>query len=271
MAILRQIVAVGGNPEKIAILDNFCWGNTDKPDRLGGLVRASQACYDVAMVYETPFISGKDSLNNEYQVNGKSISIPPTLLISAISVMEDVRQAISMDAKQAGNLIYILGETKNEMGGSHYYLVRGITGNEVPNVDAHTGKRLMQALHRAMTLGLVKACHDCSEGGLGVAAAEMAFAGGIGMTINLARVPASMNITKNDILLFSESNSRFLVEIAPEDKNAFEKIVNGNVFANIGTLTDTNEFIVVGVNGREVVRDKVDHFKESWQKTLRDF
>ncbi len=268
---IRQIVAVGGNPEKIAILDNFCWGNTDKPDRLGGLVRASQACYDVAMVYETPFISGKDSLNNEYQVNGKSISIPPTLLISAISVMEDVRQAISMDAKQAGNLIYILGETKNEMGGSHYYLVRGITGNEVPNVDAHTGKRLMQALHRAMTLGLVKACHDCSEGGLGVAAAEMAFAGGIGMTINLARVPASMNISKNDILLFSESNSRFLVEIAPEDKNAFEKIVNGNVFANIGTLTDTNEFIVVGVNGREVVRDKVDHFKESWQKTLRDF
>ncbi|MBN2088333.1 phosphoribosylformylglycinamidine synthase subunit PurL [candidate division KSB1 bacterium] len=268
---IRQIVAVGGNPDKIAILDNFCWGNTDKTDRLGGLVRATQACYDVALVYETPFISGKDSLNNEYQVDGKSISIPPTLLISAISVMDDVRQAISMDAKKPGNLIYLLGETKNEMGGSHYYFVRGFTGNDVPEVDAQRGKKLMAALNRAMMNGLVKSCHDCSEGGLGVAAVEMAFAGGIGMKIYLDRMPVPERKRKNDILLFSESNSRFLVEIAPEDQTDFESMMNGNVFANIGSLLDSDDFIVVGLNGREVVNDKINHFKESWQKTLRDF
>ncbi len=268
---VRQIIAVGGNPEKIAILDNFCWGNTDKPDRLGGLVRAAQACYDIALVYETPFISGKDSLNNEYQVNGKSISIPPTLLISAMSVMDDVRQAISMDAKKPGNLIYVLGETKNEMGGSHYYFVRGYMGNTVPKVDAKIGKKLMAALNRAMKKGLVKSCHDCSEGGIGVAAVEMAFAGGIGMKINLNRVPVSDGVIKNDILLFSESNSRFLVEIASDDQKAFESMMQGNVFANIGSLIDTDDFIVVGLNGHEVINDKIIHFKESWQKTLRNF
>jgi len=176
-----------------------------------------------------------------------------------------------MDAKKPGNLIYVLGETKNEMGGSHYYFIRGYMGNTVPKVDASVGKKLMAALNRAMQKGLVKSCHDCSEGGIGVAAVEMAFAGGIGMNINLARVPVSEGITKNDILLFSESNSRFLVEIAPDDQKNFESTMQGNVFANIGSLIDTDDFIVVGLNGREVINDKINRFKESWQKTLRNF
>ena len=108
---LRQIIAVGGNLKKVALLDNFCWGNTDRPEMLGALVRAAQACYDMAIVYETPFISGKDSLNNEFEFEGKIISIPHTLLISAIGVMEDVSRAVSMDFKQAGDLIYIVGTT----------------------------------------------------------------------------------------------------------------------------------------------------------------
>ena len=266
---IRQIISVGGNLDRIALLDNFCWGNTDKPDRLGGLVRAAQACYDVAKIYETPFISGKDSLNNEYQVGDTSIAIPPTLLISAIGIMDDVMKAISMDAKQPDDLIYILGDTKDELGGSHYYDIHGYQGSDLPKVDAKAGKKLMKALSQAIQRGLVKACHDCSEGGLGVAAAEMAFAGGFGMKLDLAKVPSSDNLKRNDKLLFSESNSRFVVEVAPENQNQFEKILDGNQFGLIGTTTPDTNFQVIGVGGKPVVQSDIYELKEAWQKTLR--
>lgn len=265
---IRQIISVGGNLEQVALLDNFCWGNTDKPDRLGGLVRASQACYDVAKIYETPFISGKDSLNNEYQVGEDSIAIPPTLLISAIAVMDDVTKAVSMDAKNADNLIYIVGDTKDEMGGSHYYDIHQIESNSVPEVDAQRGKRLMIALSRATAAGLVASCHDCSEGGLGVAAAEMAFAGEMGMTLNLKNVPSSDDVERNDTLLFSESNSRFVVEVAPKHKEKFEALLNSNSFGLIGKVTGDKTFEVTGLNGKVVIRADIVELKQAWQKTL---
>ena len=137
---LRQIIAVGGSLEQVALLDNFCWGNTNKSDRLGSLVRAAQACYDIAVAYGTPFISGKDSLNNEFITDKETIVIPPTLLISAISVMEDIRNAVSMDVKEPGNLVYLIGLTRPELGGSHYYHIYGYKGNNVPKVDAVLGK-----------------------------------------------------------------------------------------------------------------------------------
>lgn len=266
---IRQIIAVGGNLEKIALLDNFCWGNTDKPDRLGGLVRAAQACYDVAKIYETPFISGKDSLNNEYQVGETSIAIPPTLLISAIGIMDDVTKAVSMDAKQPNDLIYILGDTRDELGGSHYYEIHGFQGNQIPEVNAIKGKKLMSALSQAIQHGLVKACHDCSEGGLGVAAAEMAFAGGLGMTLDLKKIPSSDNLTRNDKLLFSESNSRFVVEIPPENQQQFEQILEGNYFGLIGRTTSNTKFEILGLNGKIVVNADSYELKQVWQQTLR--
>jgi len=198
---LRQIIAVGGSLQKVALLDNFCWGNPDKPDRLGGLVRAAQACYDIAIAYETPFISGKDSLYNEYETEKESICIPPTLLISAVAVIANVNRAVSMDCKQEGDLIYIVGTTLNELGGSHYYGIRGYIGNNVPKVNPRKGKGLMNALSTAIEKGLVRACHDCSEGGIGVAAAEMAFAAGLGMTISLKQVPLGEPINRDDIVL----------------------------------------------------------------------
>ncbi len=266
---IRQIIAVGGNLEQIALLDNFCWGNTDKPDRLGGLVRAARACYDVAKIYGTPFISGKDSLNNEYQVGDTSIAIPPTLLISAIGIIEDVDKAISMDAKQADDLIYLLGDTRDEMGGSHYFDIHGFQSDNVPQVDAQAGKKLMNALSKAIALGLVKACHDCSEGGLGVAAAEMAFAGGLGMTIDLNQVASSDRLDRNDKLLFSESNSRFIVEVAPEHQQEFEKFIEGNRYGLIGKTTVDTLFRVIGLNGKSIVEADIYELKEAWQKTLR--
>jgi len=266
---LRQIIAVGGSLQKVALVDNYCWGNPDKTDRLGGLVRAAQACYDIAIAYETPFISGKDSLYNEYATGKESICIPPTLLISAVAVMEDVNRTVSMDCKQAGDLIYIVGTTRNELGGSHYYGIHGYIGNNVPKVNPRNGKRLMNALSAAIEKGLVKACHDCSEGGIGVAAAEMAFAGGVGMEIFLERVPLGEPINRDDAVLFSESNTRFLVEVAPKHKAKFENMLAGVDLAAIGRVANKQRLEVHGLTGKRVLSAPLAELKEAWQKPLR--
>jgi phosphoribosylformylglycinamidine synthase II len=266
---LRQVIAVGGSLKEVALLDNFCWGNPEKPDRLGTLVRAAQACYDTAVVYGAPFISGKDSLYNEYETGKESICIPPTLLISAMAVMDDISKAVSMDCKQADDLIYVIGTTCQEMGGSHYYAVRGHIGNSVPKVYPEKGKKLMEALSAAMGKGLVKACHDLSEGGIGVAAAEMAFAGGLGMTINLRDVPLGEAIDRDDFILFAESNTRFLAEVAPKDKGKFEKAMTGVDFALIGQVTENQIFEVYGRRGNNILSADIAELKEAWQKPLR--
>jgi phosphoribosylformylglycinamidine synthase II len=265
---LRQVIAVGGNLKRVALLDNFSWGNPEKPNRLGGLVRAAQGCADIALAYGAPFISGKDSLYNEYQTGKESICIPPTLLISAMAVMEDVSKVVSMDCKQAGNLIYIVGTTYDELGGSHYYAVRGAVGNKVPRVYPEKGKKLMDNLSAVMGKGLVKACHDLSEGGLGVAAAEMAFAGGLGMIIHLDKVPLGEKIIRNDNILFSESNSRFLVEVAPEDRERFEQALKVVAFAAIGEVTKDDKLEIYGVKGERVVSTPFAELKEAWQQPL---
>ncbi len=235
---LRQVIAVGGSLKEVALLDNFCWGNPEKPDRLGSLVRAAQACYDTALAYGAPFISGKDSLYNEYEMgNGESICIPPTLLVSAMAVMDDISQAITMDCKKAGDLLYIVGKTYKELGGSHYFAVRGHVGNSVPKVYPERGREIMTALSAAASKGLVKACHDLSEGGIGVAAAEMAFAGGLGVSVGLKNVPLGEAVDRDDYVLFSESNTRFLVEIAPQNKAAFEEMMANADCAQIGQVT----------------------------------
>jgi phosphoribosylformylglycinamidine synthase subunit PurSL len=266
---LRQVIAVGGNLDRVALLDNFCWGNPEKPDRLGALVRAAQACYDIAKVYGTPFISGKDSLFNEYDTEKGSICIPHTLLISAMAVMDDVKKAVTMDCKQSGNLVYIVGSTYNEMGGSHYYAVNGFTGNKAPQVRPQTARKLMDALAKATDKGLVKACHDLSEGGLGVAAAEMAFAGDLGMSLDLKAVPLGEPLDRDDTILFSESNSRFLVEVAPKDKAVFETAMKGTSFAAIGKVTDGTTLEIIGLKSKTILSADVAELKEAWQKPLR--
>jgi phosphoribosylformylglycinamidine synthase len=266
---LRQVVAVGGNLRRVALLDNFCWGNPDKPDRLGGLVRATQACYDVALGYETPFISGKDSLYNEFETEKESICIPPTLLISAVAVMDNVERAVTMDCKREGDLVYIIGTTWNELGGSQYYGIHGYVGNRVPRVESKKGKRLMDALSAVMEKGLVRACHDLSEGGIGVAAAEMAFAGGLGMVIHLGQVPLGEAVNRDDYVLFSESNTRFLVEVASKDRHQFDGMMAGVDFAAIGQVTSKEKLEVYGLNGEMVLSAFIAELKEAWQRPLR--
>ncbi len=267
---LRNIIAVGGTIDKTALLDNFCWGNPDKPDRLGPLVRAAKACYDIATAYGTPFISGKDSLYNEYRdtTTGEQRAIPSTLLISAICVMDDIRNAVTMDVKSPGNLIYIVGNTYAELGGSHYFAIHDYIGNKAPIVRPDEGKLTMDTLSDAISNGLVRSCHDCSEGGIGVAAAEMAFSGGCGMSLNLSNVPTGEDISSDDFLLFSESNSRFLVEIEQENQDKFVNHMDQVPIGCIGTVTDTSEFIVTGITGKRIVDTSIDILKSAWQTPL---
>jgi len=183
--------------------------------------------------------------------------------------MEDTSCAVSMDFKKAGDLVYIVGTTQNELGGSEYFRTGGFIGNKVPKVNSRRAKRLMNSLSMATERGLVKACHDCSEGGIGVAIAEMAFAGGLGTTIHLKAVPLGEAIDRDDFVLFSESNSRFLVEVAPENKNEFEEIMSGTSFADIGQVTDSEVLEIYGMTESKVVAASLGELKESWQRPLR--
>jgi phosphoribosylformylglycinamidine synthase len=265
---IRNVVAVGGDPEKTAILDNFAWGSPENPENLGALVLAARACQDVAVAYGTPFISGKDSLNNEFRVGDRKIIIPHSLLISAISIVDDVRKCVTMDAKQAGNLIYLVGITRQELGGSHYALVNGLTGGRVPRVDTHAGRTVFKAIAGAIQGGLVRSCHDLSEGGLAVAAAEMAFAGGLGLKLDAANTaPEDLSPV---VALFSESASRFLVEVTPANQKAFEAaMATGPVFAApIGKVVAEKK-LTITAKDQVVVEESLDALKEAWQKPLR--
>ncbi len=273
---VRNCVAVGADPERIALLDNFCWGNTDRPETLGSLVRAALACHDVALALGTPFISGKDSLNNEFRpAEGEPISIPPSLLISALGQVDDVRRCVTMDLKEPGNSLYLVGLTHNELGGSHFTLVAGLAGGHVPKVDALRAKATFAALHRAIRRGLVRACHDLSEGGLAVAAAEMAFAGGLGLDLDVDRVPCEPDAADFAVRLFSESNTRFLCEVPPQHADAFEAIFSGEQTSGeavpcrrIGTILDLAWLQVRGKHTRLIHAD-LNSLKEAWQRPLR--
>ncbi|MCA9394067.1 MAG: phosphoribosylformylglycinamidine synthase subunit PurL [Candidatus Omnitrophica bacterium] len=266
---IRQIVCVGGDPDRIAILDNFCWGNPDKPDRLGALVRAAEGCYKAAVGYQTPFISGKDSLYNEYAEGKKSIAIPGTLLISAIGIVEDIHMTVTMDLKEAGNLIYIVGRTFPEMGGSIYYDYLGSLGTDVPRANFAQALRTFRALSGAISKGLVCSAHDCSEGGLAVALAEMAFAGGLGVSAHLQKVPFRGTDARDDILMFSESNSRFLVEVPPAKQKQFEQQLKGVPLGLIGLVEEYPDFVITGLDGELSVHSSIYELKEAWQAPLR--
>ena len=259
---VRNNLAVGGR--RIALLDNFTWGNPEKSERLGSLVRACEACYDVATAFKTPFISGKDSLYNESPLG----PVTPTLLITALGIVSDVRSIVSMDVKAPGNPIYIVGNTYNELGGSEYYKLRGFLGKSVPKVRTTQARKTFYALTKAIGKGLAKSCHDLSEGGLATAAAEMALAGGYGVTLDLAKVPRQQGMNRNDFVSFSESNSRFLLEIPKKAKTEFELLMKGRTYAEVGEVTLNNRFLVRGIDGTEVADASLEDLDKSWKGTL---
>jgi phosphoribosylformylglycinamidine synthase subunit PurSL len=269
---VRNCVAVGADPSRIAILDNFCWGDCERLETLGSLVRAATACHDLSLALGTPFISGKDSLNNEFSYtdgNGQrhTIAIPASLLISAIGQIEDIGRAITMDLKTPGNSLYLVGETTNELGGSHYAFVNGLLGGQVPTVDPDRSRQTFSALHKAISAGCVRACHDLSEGGLAVAVAEMAFAGGCGARIDLDAMQAADGTDSPAARLFSESNTRFVCEVPAERATEFEQTLNGVPIAKIGEV-QVEERLTIAAGGRPVVDASIKDLKAAWQGAL---
>ena len=267
---VRNVICVGGRPDRVALLDNFCWGNCNKPDRLGGLVLATKGCYDGAMAYEAPFISGKDSLNNEFKTEtGETINIPGTLLISAMTLVDDVADCITMDLKSAGNTLIVVGETRNELGAGLLYKINGLIGSNVPKVNLKQGPANAKLVASAIGSGLVKSCHDCSEGGLAVALSEMAFAGGLGISVELDKAPKAENVSRNDQILFSETPSRYILEVEPGKLTELKNVLKNINFAEIGQVTDTGKVVINGLDGTEVVNIAASSLKESWQKPLK--
>ncbi|WP_265038400.1 AIR synthase-related protein [Wolbachia endosymbiont (group A) of Hylaeus communis] len=243
---IRNYVAAGGNINHLALLDNFCWCDAYNPERLWQLKRAAEACYDFATAFKTPFISGKDSMFNDfkgYDENGEKvmISAPPSLLISAIGVIENIENAVSLDVKMPGDLIYVLGTTHDELGRSEYQLYSGIGNNNVPKVDAKSARKLYERYNQAIKDGIIASAIAPNLGGLVIALAKSLIAGDLGAEIDLSLVPiGKIQNTDiiNKIIMFSESQSRILVTIAPQNQKRFEELFEGAVYSCIGKVTE---------------------------------
>ena len=233
------------------------------------LVRANQALYDYCLAFGVPLISGKDSMKNDYMIGDTKISIPPTVLFSVIGKIEDLRKAVTMDAKAPGDLVYLLGETRNELGGSEYYALHDQIGANVPKVDAESAMQRYRTLNSAQEEGLVASCHDLSDGGLAVALAETAFAGGFGISVDLHDVPVDAAM-RDDRVLYSESASRLLVTVKEENSEPFEKLFAGQIFACIGEVTADKDLTITGLQGEVLIRSTIDDLKEAWQSPLRE-
>lgn len=279
---IRNAVSVGGNVDYMAILDNFCWCSSDDPERLGQLKAASQACYDYSTVYNTPFISGKDSMFNDFKGYDKDgnqvkISVLPTLLVSSLGVVNDVTKAVSLDAKFPGDLVYVLGETKNELGASEYFHYQGkinnekYIGNHVPEVDAKKALKLYQKFNEATEKQLIASSFSVGQGGIGAAISKKAIAGELGINIDLRKIPRAKGLDRDDYLLFSETQSRFVVTIDPKKKKDFEKMFKGFVLAQIGEVTDDNVLKIIGLNGNEIVHAPVFELSEAYKSTFKGY
>jgi phosphoribosylformylglycinamidine synthase len=244
---IRNSVASGGSLSNIAILDNFCWCSSYDQKRLGQLVEAVRACYDYAVGFGTPFISGKDSMFNDFKGydekgNPVAISIPPTLLISAISVVPDLNKTVSPEFKNIGDVIYIIGETNDELGGGEYFKILGATGNNVPKVSLKKNIKAYQALERVIQKEIINSSISVTSGGLAIALAKASVGGMLGCNISIKNLMG--NAKETDIKLFSESQGRILVSVSPKNIKVFEKIMTGNAITKIGKVTKDSKFII---------------------------
>jgi phosphoribosylformylglycinamidine synthase len=253
---VRNLVCEGADAARIALLDNFCWPSCNDSRRMGELVRAAEACYEGALAYRAPFISGKDSLNNQFTAgDGTTIEIPPTLLISGMGAVPDVTRCVTMDAKAAGNHLLLVGEIGSRLGGSHYEMLFGPAGDrQVPVTDLERGPRIARKVHAAIADGLVASAHDCSDGGLLVAAAEMALAGGLGLELETIE-PASC---------FCEEPSRYLLEVAPDKLRSARAYLDGVPCVVLGSFNDSGYLAMAG----EELNVAVGELLAAWPGTL---
>ncbi len=287
---VRNMVAAGGNLQHMSLMDNFCWCSSDDPERLGQLKRAAQACYDIATKYLTPFISGKDSMFNTFkgfdkEGNPVKIDVPPTLMISGISVVDDVRKCQTLDAKVAGDLVYIIGETKDETGGSEYLAMKGeqdpqrkreYIGNKIPKVDSTKNLMAYTSMQGAIEDGLVASCTSIAGGGLAVALAKTAIAGQLGLDVDILEIERKSMIAgevqRMDTLLFgSESQGRFIVTVDPDKREKFESRFESVALSCIGKVTESDEFIVRYGVCDSFIHTKLADMTESYKAPFRGY
>ena len=274
---VRNVVATGGNPDYVAILDNFCWCSSQDPKRLWQLERAARACYDYAVDYKAPFISGKDSMYNDFKgftANGKQvlISVPPTLLVSSISVIPDARQVVTLDLKFAGDVLYLLGDTYDELGGSEYVAMmsdenkKDYLVDSVPQVDAKKNMKMYRSYYKAIQKGLIASAIPLDRGGLGVALAKTSIAGKLGVDVNLKKL--GNNTISDDVKLFSESNGRILVSVSKDKSAAFERVMKNVPLHKIGKVTDDGTITLRGDKTSEV---NVSKALNNYRKTFKNY
>ena len=262
---IRNYLAIGGMLNHSALLDNFCWGNPENPEKLHALVRTAEACYQASTYFNLPFISGKDSFYNEFKdKNNKNISIPNTLLISIFGKIK-IKNLISMDFKKPGNKVFILGETYNELGGSCFFQQHNLTSNNVPKVDFKKAFNLFSRLQKAIEYRLVLSIHDISDGGCVTALAEMALAGNIGFSGSLKYIPVK-NIKHNFETLFSESNSRFIIEVDEKKHTEFQKFFKGISIGLIGETQETDEFMINDKSGKTIIQSNIKELDNAWRR-----
>ncbi len=270
---IRNSISAGANPDHLAILDNFCWCSSRDPERLGQLKAAVQACYDYAVAYETPFISGKDSMFNDFKgfdENGNpvKISAPPTLLISSIGVIDDSKKAVSLDAKCAGDIVYVLGETHDEFGGSEYLSMIGQHGaGYVPKVDAAKNNELYRSLAQCIEAELIESAQSVHRGGLATALAKTAIGGKLGLSVSIDKLPGSW--TSPESALYSESMGRIVVTVSPERQDYFEAMMGDNKCVPIGMITEKDDF-VIKTKDSAIVNTKTRSMLKSYKSTFKD-
>ena len=265
---IRNVVCVGADPTQIALLDNFCWASCEDPAQLGSLVRAAQACYDGALAYRSPFISGKDSLSNQFvSEKGKLITIAPTLLVTALGIVPNVARCCTMDAKSAGNCLLVAGLTTGACGGSRYMALTADTSvdRSIPTTDLQVTPRTAQVVSACIGQDLILSAHDCSEGGLLVAAAEMAFAGRVGLELQLSKIPGAQELDPVS-RMFAETPGRYLLEVRPSD---FDEVAarfqeSGVDFGLIGTFTGRGRLVATEAD----LDESLDELRAIWQAQL---
>ena len=276
---VSNCVASGADPERIALLDNFCWGDCRRPDSLGTLVEACRGCYEAAVALKAPFVSGKDSLNNVFTWKDdagvvKEQSIPPTLLATAIGQIGDVSLCVSPDFKRAGNRIAVVGISTTALGGSQLAVIDRVTGGDIPKVDLKNCQNTFKNIYDLNLQRLMASCHDLSDGGLCVALAEMAIGGGLGADINLEEVPLqdSDAVAQPDDFMsllsvaFAETPGRFLIEVKEEDVPEVEQILRGSTWSWIGSVTNDNLLTIRGNKNSIVSQTLVNKLATAWRE-----
>jgi phosphoribosylformylglycinamidine synthase subunit PurSL len=286
---VRRIVAVGGKLDEIGGVDNFCWPsiqydpvqNPDGRYKAAQLVRANWALRDLCLKYGIPLLSGKDSMYVDGHLSGRfgerhKISGLPTMQFTATGIVPDVLKSLTMEAKSAGDLVYVLGLTRNELGGSAYYDLFGYTGLNVPKVDPEEFQALYRAVERAVASGLLASCHGIYKGGIAAHAALVAFGGHLGMSLDLTRIPVGINdAIRDDQVLFSESCGRFLVTVPGRNQTEFENIFSAfepsfqrKPYGLVGEVTENPELVIFGKSGKELMRENIFSLNKSWKGNL---